>query len=108
MLRPGGLFLSVNAANNQLGHGLYQFSPELFWRAFGPESGYTIERMQLVPLSLPPTPLILDDPAGERREFGPMSAATYLMAAARRSRTAPDVDIPVFQSDYVAAWKANR
>ena len=45
MLRPGGLFLSVNAANNQLGHGLYQFSPELMWRAFGPGNGFTVEAM---------------------------------------------------------------
>jgi SAM-dependent methyltransferase len=28
MLKPEGLFLSVNAANNQLGHGFYQFSPQ--------------------------------------------------------------------------------
>ena len=29
MLKSDGLFLSVNGANNWLGHGFYQFSPEL-------------------------------------------------------------------------------
>ncbi|MGC4106973.1 MAG: hypothetical protein QM753_11585 [Thermomicrobiales bacterium] len=50
MLKVGGVFISINAANNQLGHGLYQFSPELFWRVFGTGTGFAIERMELVPL----------------------------------------------------------
>ena len=40
-----GLFISVNGANNFLGHGFYQFSPELMWRAFS--TGFIIEMMQL-------------------------------------------------------------
>jgi hypothetical protein len=29
MLKPGGLFLLASPANNWLGHGLYQFNPDL-------------------------------------------------------------------------------
>jgi len=32
--RSGGLFFMVDGANNFLGHGLYQFCPELLWRMF--------------------------------------------------------------------------
>ena len=31
MLRPGGRIVSANGMNGFLGHGLYQFSPELVW-----------------------------------------------------------------------------
>ena len=45
MLRPGGtLFVNV-IANQQFGHGFYQVSPELFFRALAPENGFTVERM---------------------------------------------------------------
>ena len=62
MLAPGGLFLSINAANNQLGHGLYQFSPELMWRAFGPENGFVVEAMYLAPLGATPSLTEAPDP----------------------------------------------
>ncbi|SEN48007.1 Methyltransferase domain-containing protein [Gemmobacter aquatilis] len=31
MLKPGGRFISVNGMNGWMGHGLYQFNPELVW-----------------------------------------------------------------------------
>jgi hypothetical protein len=33
MVKPGGYYLAENPANNFMGHGFYQFSPEFFWRA---------------------------------------------------------------------------
>jgi SAM-dependent methyltransferase len=110
MLRTGGLFVSANAANNQLGHGLYQFSPELFWRLFAPEAGYVIERMQLVGITegVAPAPLDLVDSVGQRQEIGTTPHPTYVMVAARRERAdAGDVD-DIYQSDYAAAWNATE
>lgn len=40
MVRTGGHFMSVTVANNFLGHGFYQFSPELFFRIFSPQFGF--------------------------------------------------------------------
>src|SRR5688572_3667541 len=40
MLRAGGHFLGISPTNNQMGHGFYQFSPELFFRVFSPENGF--------------------------------------------------------------------
>jgi SAM-dependent methyltransferase len=108
MLRTGGLFVSANAANNQLGHGLYQFSPELFWRLFPPDAGFVIERMQLVGITeaAVPAPLDLVDSVGRRQEIGTTPHPTYIMVAARRQRAdVGDVE-NIYQSDYVAAWSA--
>jgi SAM-dependent methyltransferase len=108
MLRSGGLFLSVNAANNQVGHGLYQFSPELFWRALAPDQGFEIEKMQLVPLSCPPEAILLSDSPGLRQEIEPTPLAAYIMVAGRRNRTKVFADQLIYQSDYVAAWRDSR
>ncbi|MDP6582770.1 MAG: hypothetical protein QF681_19120 [Vicinamibacterales bacterium] len=45
MVAPDGHFLSITAANNMMGHGFYQFSPELFYRVFSEANGFTVERM---------------------------------------------------------------
>ncbi|GAA7764453.1 hypothetical protein RN01_07020 [Cupriavidus sp. SHE] len=107
MLRPGGVFLSVNAANNQLGHGFYQFSPELMWRVFSRDAGYEIESMCLMDLIGYPTPMDLVDPVmlGRRDEIGPTAGPTYLMVAARKIRHV--ALLPVQQSDYTRAWVAS-
>jgi hypothetical protein len=107
MLDIGGLFLSVNAANNQLGHGLYQFSPELIWRAFGPESGFAIEAMYFMDVHGVPTLNRALDPGaeGKRLEIGMTAAPTYLCFAARKLRGDAGVSV-VYQSDYSTAWRA--
>ena len=42
MLQVGGYFISLAPANNMLGHGFYQFSPELFYRIFSKENGFSV------------------------------------------------------------------
>ncbi len=108
MLRPAGPFASVDAANNQLGHGLYQFSPELFWHAFAPDTGFAIEKMQLVPLSGMPAPIDLQDTAGVRQQVGRTDHAMYLMVAARRQGPASADGDEVYQSDYQRVWRHHQ
>lgn len=43
LLRVGGRLLSAIPANNWLGHGFYQFSPEFAYRVFAPEKGFRVE-----------------------------------------------------------------
>ncbi len=45
MVKVGGHLLLITPANNNFGHGFYQFSPELFFRALSAENGFAIERM---------------------------------------------------------------
>jgi SAM-dependent methyltransferase len=47
LLRVGGSFLSATTANNYLGHGFYQFSPELFFRVFSKENGFCVDHIYL-------------------------------------------------------------
>jgi hypothetical protein len=106
MLRVGGLFLSVNAANNQLGHGFYQFSPELMWRVFSNGSGFEVELMQTVVLSHAPAPVDAPDPEslGRRVEIGFTPGATYLLVVARKIAEV-DAAGAAYQSDYAGHWK---
>ncbi|MBZ9668697.1 hypothetical protein [Mesorhizobium sp. ES1-3] len=107
MLKVGGLFLLVDGANNFLGHGLYQFSPELLWRTFSRESGFEIELMQLVDDVGKPNPRDVPDPAvlGQRSNMTMSTARTYVLMAARKTFESSDGEQRVFQSDYVAAWQ---
>ncbi len=47
LLKTGGSLFICAPANNLFGHGFYQFSPELFYRALGPPNGCRIEKMAL-------------------------------------------------------------
>ncbi len=52
LLKPGGLLLSGSPANNEPGHGFYQFSPELIFSAF-PAVGLKVIRAYLVATQFP-------------------------------------------------------
>ncbi|HXJ60551.1 MAG TPA: class I SAM-dependent methyltransferase [Verrucomicrobiae bacterium] len=45
MVKVGGRFFTHTVTNNWCGHGFYQFSPELFYRALSRENGFEVERM---------------------------------------------------------------
>ncbi|MGH8513088.1 MAG: class I SAM-dependent methyltransferase, partial [Gammaproteobacteria bacterium] len=45
MVEPGGYFIGVVPGNNFLGHGFYQFSPELFYRIFTQANGFAVIKM---------------------------------------------------------------
>ena len=42
LLRVGGVYVGVTPADNWMGHGFYQFSPELLFRVFCPENGFRL------------------------------------------------------------------
>lgn len=109
MLRVGGLFISVNAANNQLGHGFYQFSPELFWSYFRATAEFEVEQISLMPLAGMPNAIPAPDPAttGRREEIGSTPFPTYLFVAARKTASRHAASSTPQQSDYAATWKAH-
>lgn len=45
MLKVGGHYIGISPANNAMGHGFYQFSPELYYRVFNEENGFIIKKM---------------------------------------------------------------
>ncbi len=44
-LKVGGHYLGMTPANNLMGHGFFQFSPELYYRIFSLENGFRIIKM---------------------------------------------------------------
>jgi SAM-dependent methyltransferase len=106
MVKVGGHFLGIVPANNQCGHGFYQFSPELFFRVFDEPSGFKIKDFgyfeygdewgQLKELVDPKV-------SGAREELRTVNW-TYLVIVAQKLADMERFPIPQ-QSDYVTAWK---
>ncbi len=101
MLEPGGHYIGITPANNHLGHGFYQFSPELYYRVLGAENGFEVRTMLVKADS---HWYQVADPAvlHERTELV-SSAPVTLVVIARRNKVMERFHTPQ-QSDYVSAW----
>lgn len=47
MVKTGGHFIGISPVNNTMGHGFYQFSPELYYRIFCHQYGFEVQKMFL-------------------------------------------------------------
>ena len=102
-VRVGGQFLCLNNADQHLGHGFWQFSPEAFFRTFCPSHGY---EPRIADLHYKGQFHSLRDPqTAGRRLLIKTPGYTYITFAARRTEERPVFENgwPV-QADYVAAW----
>ncbi len=106
MVKVGGHLVLVTPANNQCGHGFYQFSPELFFRVLSPENGFELIRIYMTGEG---GPYHVADPAavGGRVELLNSDGA-LLMVHARKLREAKPFSTMPQQSDYVSAWGASK
>ena len=106
MLAIGGHFLSIVPCNNFLGHGFYQFSPELFFRAFGETNGFEVRKL-FVFEDRPGAPWFeVADPARARRRVELANRwPTYLAVLARKDRETALFAQAVYQSDYQTLWE---
>ena len=105
-IRVGGHFLTLTGVHSFMGHGFYQFSPELFFRVFSPENGFILRKIVIYEfLKHNPKFYEVKDPAitGIRTELvskHPMGMAVL----AQRISEMPILVKPPMQSDYSAAW----
>jgi hypothetical protein len=100
-----GHLLIVSPANNWLGHGFYQFSPELFFRAFDESSGFRIQNLFLIKLKLSgDTWYELSDPKklGRRGTIVTKRRCYVALLAAKISNG--EIQDQPQQSDYETAW----
>jgi SAM-dependent methyltransferase len=105
MLRPGGRLFIHTVANNYCGHGFYQFSPELFYRALCPGNGYEVERMVLHAMGPYGRWYEVSDPESVRARVELISLfPVQLLIQARRIRAIPVFATPPQQSDFVPRW----
>jgi hypothetical protein len=105
MVEVGGHLLLMTPANNFMGHGFYQFSPELFFRVCSENNGFEIVRAIVCEVDANVAWYQVMDPARAGRRVELLtSRPTYLLIQARRVRkVAIFTDTPQ-QSDYTTLW----
>jgi len=110
LIAVGGSFISVTTANNFLGHGFYQFSPELIYRVFGKETGFEVRALFLRELSVRAIinqtgwHLVRDPEKIFKRATLVNESPTYIVFHVQKVK---DVENPPFlfqQSDYSNRW----
>jgi hypothetical protein len=84
MVKPGGRFVAVTMPNNWCGHGFYQFSPELFFRALGPENGFSVVEMYFADVEGRHFYRVVDPAAVRERVQLWTSEPVFLLVHARR------------------------
>jgi hypothetical protein len=105
----GGHLLIITPVNNIMGHGFYQFSPELFYRVISPYNGFEINRMRIFEYDPYQHWYHVEDPKNVKQRVELMnSAATYLLIQARRASLKPIFPYYPQQSDYVDTWEGNE
>jgi hypothetical protein len=106
MTAVGGHYLGMAPANNWMGHGFFQFSPELWFRVLSPENGFRVEWM-LIKASRHPASrwYRIRDPqeVGERVTLTARTRGTIYVLA-RRTEDRPLLTTTPQQSDYAEAW----
>lgn len=109
LVKPGGHFMTVTPANNWLGHGFYQFSPELYFRVFSPENGFEVVRVFLASAEPGGKMFRVEDPAKVGSRVGVVDdQPTVLLLLARRSTEKMGFfeSVPQ-QSDYSTRWESS-
>jgi hypothetical protein len=105
MVKIGGRFFTHTVANNWCGHGFFQFSPELFYRALSPENGFEVERMVAHRAGPYGGWYEVADPERIRArvEFTSVSPI-MLLVQAKRVAAVPIFAVAPQQSDYTPRW----
>lgn len=112
MLAVGGTLFISTPANNLMGHGFYQFSPELMFRVFSADNGFHVRRLTLrearypsVELTRARRPYIVADPQQVGKRVGLMSKRPAVMLVeAVKVANVEFLANPPQQSDYVTSW----
>jgi SAM-dependent methyltransferase len=101
LLRVGGHFISVNGTNNFMGHGFYQFSPELFFRVLSAHNGFEVDTLVLCETHRDSYWYEASDPARVRARLEVVNGyPTYVMVRARKVAETPLFAAIPQQSDY--------
>jgi len=106
MPKKGGYFVTIPPANNAMGHGFYQFSPELLFRVLAPENGYELCDLFVFVQRPGAAWYRVSDPAtlGCRVQLR-NHQRVYMLAIARRVEICEIFKTIPQQSDYSARWE---
>jgi hypothetical protein len=108
MVALGGHFTQVSNANNWMGHGFWQISPELIYRAFSPANGFHIETVLLHEVVPGGGWYFALDPEQVRNRVQLCnSRPTYILTAAKKVAQVEIFASTPQQSDYASVWNAS-
>ena len=110
MVKVGGYYIACHPCNNFFGHGFYQFSPELYFRAFSRENGFIVEHL-IAHEDFPGAPWFrVADPATVHGRVALINGKqTYLIVVARKVEARSRYfEHPPQQSDYASAWETGQ
>lgn len=102
-----GYYIGITPANNFLGHGFYQFSPELYYRIFSHSNGFEVKKMYLYCDRKGASIYEVLDPLElKQRVILSNSEPTFLFVIAQKRAQKEVFEIAPQQSDYEhVVWK---
>lgn len=107
MLKVGGRILGAVPSNNWLGHGFYQFSPELPFRVFTSENGFSVDCAFFSEMTSDKTLYHIEDLARRAGgEIGTTNTNTTLYYVAIKTQHLEPFRRWPQQGDYARAWEA--
>jgi hypothetical protein len=109
MVQVGGYYLAITPANNLMGHGFYQFSPELFYSIFNAGNGYELVRLIAFENRSNTEWYSVTSPESvKERVTLTNSRPIYLFVIAKRTEDIVPFQSTPQQSDYVTAWNSKE
>jgi len=101
LVQVGGHYLGITPANNFLGHGFYQFSPELYYRIFTEANGFAMVKMYLFADRKKTTFYeVLDPLVLKQRVIMANASPSYLFVLAQKTAEKEVFETVPQQSDY--------
>ena len=108
MVKRGGWYVGFTPGNNYFGHGFYQFSPELYYRALSPEYGFASCAVFMVPEGFGLSWFYVSDPARLHKRTNLINnLRTPLLVIAQKTGSTP-AKLRIQQSDYGAFWDKSQ
>lgn len=105
MIKVGGHYLGITPVNNFMGHGFYQFSPELYYRVLSEENGFLVENMVIFEDKPGASWQSLEDPEVLKKRLELVnSTPTYILVHAVKVKEVNIFGTTPQQSDYAASW----
>ncbi len=112
MLALNGHLCISTMANNQCGHGFYQYSPEFFFRVLSEDNGFEHPKVYLYEIYSRAAFMtrglrgVRDPKSLGERTLIDAGAPLSIVAVAQRTKIVPLFAKPPLQSDYAAGWEA--
>jgi hypothetical protein len=106
MVKVGGHYLGMTIGNNFMGHGFYQFSPELMFRIFTRENGYEIVNLLAMETAAGSQWFSVKDPNELKERVTLVNhSPLYIFVIAKKIAAVEIFKNVPQQSDYATIWQ---